>query len=152
MMMGGDMAQMMGMMRMMHGQMMRMGMGMGAGGMAGFGPRHIEGQIAFFKAELAITDAQAPQWNAFADALRSQAARMRQGATPATPSTAAPPTGTISAPEQIEQRIAMLANRSEAMQAVLAGMKPLYAVLTDDQKKTADTLLAEHFMNMRRGG
>ena len=35
--------------------------------------RHIEGRIAFLKAELAITDAQLPQWNAFADTLRARA-------------------------------------------------------------------------------
>lgn len=152
MMMGGDIAQMMGMMQMMHGQMMRMAMGMGPGGMgrggmAGSGLPHVEGRIAFLKAELAITDAQTPQWNTFADVLRAQAARMRQAAAPATPLA-----GTVSAPEQLERRIAMLASGSEAMQAFLAGIKPLYAVLTDDQKKTADTLMAEHFMTMRRDG
>jgi hypothetical protein len=152
MMTGDDMAQMLAMMQTMHGQMMRMSMrfgpgGMGPGGLAGSGLPHVEGRIAFFKAELAITDAQTPQWNTFAEALRAQAARMRQAAAPATPLT-----GTVSAPEQLERRIAMLASRSEALQAVLAGMKPLYAVLTDDQKKTADTLMAEHFMTMRRGG
>ena len=36
---------------------------------------HIEGRIAFLKAELKITDAQLPQWNTFADALRSDAKR-----------------------------------------------------------------------------
>jgi len=86
MMMSGDMAGMMAMMRMMHAQGMGAGMasGMMASGMmapgmmapcmmAPGGPAHIEGQIAFFKAELAITEAETPQWNAFADVLREQA-------------------------------------------------------------------------------
>ncbi len=136
MMMGGDMGRMMAMMQMMHGQPMGMGAGMGFA--------HIEGQIAFFKAELGITEAQTPQWNAFADVLRARAEKSKQAAPPAM--------GEATAPEQIERRIAMLTARSEAMQAVLGGLKPLYAVLTDSQKKTADALMTEHFMAMRRGG
>ena len=38
---------------------------------------HVEGRIAFLKAELNITEAQTTQWNAFADALRENARRMR---------------------------------------------------------------------------
>ena len=37
---------------------------------------HVEGRIAFLKAELKITEAQMPQWNAFADVLRENARRM----------------------------------------------------------------------------
>ena len=43
------------------------------------GLRHIEGQIAFYKAELHITDAQTAQWNAFADTLRSGAKQLQDG-------------------------------------------------------------------------
>src|SRR5687768_16367085 len=32
---------------------------------------HIEGKLAFYRTELGVTDAQQPQWNAFADAVRS---------------------------------------------------------------------------------
>jgi hypothetical protein len=34
---------------------------------------HIEGRIAFLKAELKITDTQLTQWNEFADVLRANA-------------------------------------------------------------------------------
>ena len=37
---------------------------------------HIEGRIAFLKAELKITDAQQPLWNAVADAMRASAQDM----------------------------------------------------------------------------
>ncbi|PWC69723.1 hypothetical protein TSH20_08840, partial [Azospirillum sp. TSH20] len=63
MMGSGMMEQMMPMMRqMMMGQQ---------GGISAMGLpfEHVEGRIAFLKAELGITDAQAPQWNAFADTL-----------------------------------------------------------------------------------
>ena len=144
MMMGGDMAQMMTMMQMMQSGMMPMGMGP-RGGRDPF--QHIEGQIAFYKAELKITDAQAPQWNAFADAMRGNAANLRQTMMQARESQA-----TISAPEQMERRIATLDAMRDAMQAMLAAAKPLYAVLSDDQKKTADELMAEHMMSMRARG
>src|SRR5689334_19396747 len=76
-MMGGDMGQMMATMH----QMMRNGMmPMGAGGMGPGGQpfRHIEGQLAFYKTELRITDAQLPQWNAFADVIRTNAKRLQE--------------------------------------------------------------------------
>jgi hypothetical protein len=131
MMMGGDKAQMM---TMMHG-----------GGGGAFG--HIEGQIAFYKAELKITDVQTAQWNAFADALRTNADHLRQAMMKAREAQ-----GAVTALEQMERRIAMLTEMHDAMQAMLVGAKPLYATLSDDQKKVADELMAEHMMTMRARG
>jgi hypothetical protein len=37
---------------------------------------HVDGRLAFLKAELKITEAQTSQWNAFSDALRENARRM----------------------------------------------------------------------------
>ena len=39
---------------------------------------HIEGRIAFLRAELNITEAQTTAWNAFADALRTNAKKLAQ--------------------------------------------------------------------------
>jgi hypothetical protein len=140
-MMGAGMAQVTGMMPMM--AMMSEGMMPMAMIPAGMQPfAHIEGRIAFYKAELRITDAQLPLWDAFAAALRGAASRIQQ----ALPS--APAGGSNSAPEQMERRITILSARLEAMQAVLAAGKPLYATLTDEQKHTADQLAAEHMMGM----
>jgi len=47
---------------------------MGMPAMLGNIADHIDGRIAYLKAELKITEAQDPLWNAFADALRSSAA------------------------------------------------------------------------------
>jgi hypothetical protein len=66
-MMGGKMP-MMNMAKMM--EMMRQS-GDGMGGMELID--HIEGRIAFLRTELKVTDAQQPAWNAFADALRTNA-------------------------------------------------------------------------------
>ena len=45
----------------------------------------------------------------------------------------------------------MLTAQLDAGQAMLAAANPLYAVLTDEQKKVADELMAEHMMAMRGG-
>ena len=133
-MMGGNMEQMMSMMRtmqMMHGTMPRDG-----GGMAMMPGQHIEGRIAFLKAELGITGGQLPQWNAFADAMRAGAKTMQTAMTanmqPGTPATA---------PARFDAMIATMTARLEAMKAASAAGKALYAVLADAQKKTADELM-----------
>jgi hypothetical protein len=116
-------------------------------GPAGMRPlQHIEGQIAFYKAELRITDAQLPQWNAFADALRSSATRMQQALAPITA------TSVVTAPEQIERRIGLVSARLDALQTLLAAAKPLYAVLGDEQKRVADQLTTEHMTGMQARG
>ncbi len=144
MMMGGDMAQMMTMMQMMRASgMMPMGMGLRGGDPF----RHIEGQIAYYKAELKITEAQEPQWNAFADALHTSAGQLRQAMMKAREAQ-----GTVTAPEQMERRIALLTALRDTMQAMLVAAKPLYATLSDEQKKVADELMAEHMMTMRARG
>jgi hypothetical protein len=63
--MGGGMGKMMDMMR----PMMAGGMGMPF--------EHVDGRIAYLKADLKITDAQSAPWNAFADTMRADAASMR---------------------------------------------------------------------------
>ena len=109
MMGGGDMGQMMsGMPMHMHGAMMPFD--------------HIEGRIAFQKAELGITDAQLPQWNAFADALREGAKTLRTAMTAAT-------------------QAGMMSTRLDVMKSIATSGKALYAVLTDAQKKTVDEMM-----------
>jgi hypothetical protein len=135
-MMGDDMGRMM--QGMMHGRM-------AAAAMQPF--RRIEGQLAFFRAELRITDAQAPQWNAFADAVRAAAERLRG----ATRQAMAGASGPGPAPQQMERRIALLTAQLEAMRAVAAAATPLYGSLSEEQRRTADELMAEHFRAIRMG-
>ena len=138
MMMGGDMGRMM---EMMHRRMEAQ---------AALRPlQRIEGQLAFYRAELRITDAQRPQWDAFADAIRAAAERLRQVYAQAAQAAAGQ---RAPAPAQLERRIAALSVLTETTRAVAAAMGPLYAALSDEQKRTADELLAEHLQDMRRGG
>lgn len=139
-MMGGDMG---GMMQQMMQQMMQGRMGNAA--MQPF--RRIEGQLAYFRAELQITDAQAQPWDVFAEAVRAQAERLRQAMQQAMAGTTGPGT----APQQMERRIALLSTHLEAMRAVAAAATPLYAALSEEQRRTADELMAEHFRAMRMG-
>ena len=140
-MMGGDMGRMMQ-------QMMQSRMA--AASMQPF--RRIEGQLAYFRAELRITDAQMPQWNAFAEAVRAQADGLRQATQQAMgPTTTAGTTGPGTAPQQMERRIALLAAHHQAMRTVATAATPLYAALTEEQRRTANELMAEHLRGMRMG-
>ncbi|MBW8269485.1 Spy/CpxP family protein refolding chaperone [Caldovatus aquaticus] len=122
------------------------GMMMDPDGMRPF--ERIEGRLAYYRAELGITEAQMPQWNAFADAMRAAAARLRQAYAQAMQ--AAAQAGT--APEQIERWIALLSARLEAIRSVADAARSLYATLSEQQKRTADALMAEHFRALRGHG
>ena len=123
----GDMP-MMGMMRMMMG---RDGMGM-MGAMA----RHVEGRLAFLKTELKITDAQLPLWNAVADAMRANAKSMGDMAGGMMGGSE-----TATLPDKLAMREKMMTAHLEALRKFKAAADPLYAALSDEQKKTADELL-----------
>lgn len=120
------------MMGMMCSMMRGGGMGsMPMGGMPMMADR-TEGRIAFLKAEIKITDAQLPLWNALADAIRANAKagmgmmdNMSQG----------------SLTERMAAREKNLAAQAEALRKFKSAVDPLYAALNDEQKKTADELL-----------
>jgi LTXXQ motif family protein len=142
MMQGMSQGGMMGMMPMMEMMSMMPMMGMAD---------HIEGRIAFLKTELKITDAQLPQWNNFADALRSNARRMTemrgammqggmmQGGT--MQGGMMGQTNTPRAPERVDRMEKMMTGMLESVRATKAALGPLYEVLSEEQKKTADALL-----------
>lgn len=109
---------------------------MGQQGAMGLPFEHVEGRIAFLKAELKITEAQAAPWNAFADTLRSNAKahqavheQMTKGDMPS------------SWPDRLAFQQKALSTRLDAMKALEATAKPLYAVLTEEQRALADRLL-----------
>jgi hypothetical protein len=99
---------------------------------------HVEGRIAYLRAELKITDAEAPQWDAVAAAMRRSAAAERalhdemhaQGGKPMT------------AVERLALRDKVTALHAENARAFTAAFTALYARMGDDQKKAADQLLS----------
>jgi LTXXQ motif family protein len=125
---GADGMPMMGMMRMMMGQDGMGGMQMMAG--------HVEGRLAFLKTELKITDTQLPLWNAVADAIRANAKGMGAMSDGMMGSSQ-----TATLPEKLALREKMMTAHLEALHRLKAAVDPLYAVLSDEQKKTADELL-----------
>jgi hypothetical protein len=144
-MMGGkmpmmDMMQMMGMMRQSGG-----GMGMAT-------IDRVEGRIAFLRAELKVTDAQNGAWNAFADALRANAKSLGEVRSSMMAGMAG------GAQQSLVDRLTLqekwLAARLEGTRAIKSALTNLVASLSDDQKKTADELLAPHMgmMAMMQSG
>jgi hypothetical protein len=131
--------------------MMRM---MGATGSEGMVTiDHIEGWIAFLRAELKITDAQTGAWNAVADALRANAKRLgevrasmmsRSGAAQQHPPTLA---------DRLELQEQWLVARLEGIRAIKPAFVSLSGTFSDEQKKTANELLAPHMgmMGMMAG-
>jgi periplasmic protein CpxP/Spy len=102
--------------------------------------RHVEGRIAFLKAELKITQAQEPQFERVAEALRANvkdSARLHEQfkADHDKPKTAV---------ERLEARVKFGEIQTQHQQRFLAAFKPLYESLSPDQKKTADELLSRH--------
>ena len=139
-----DMKEMMGNMSAMHsmGMMQMMGMmGRGMDGMATID--RIEGRIAFLRAELKITDAQADAWNGFADALRTNARKLTEVRATMMPKPGdGQPASTLTA--RLEQQEQWLAARLDGTRAMKSALVKLNEVLSDDQKKTANDLLTPH--------
>lgn len=124
------------------GGMGMMGGMMGRGGGAGAGPamlpfEHVEGRLAFLKAELAITAEQETAWTAFAEAARTNAAALRDHHRSMT-ADATPP---ADFPARIDRHLAMMTTHLEALKRLEAAVDPLYAALSEDQKKQADALM-----------
>lgn len=98
----------------------------------------IEARLAYAKATLKITPAQEAPWNALASVLRRHAAAMDQQAAQRRTVDRSQP---VSAIERMTRRQAMMSEAAIRMGEVLDAAKPLYAVLSDEQKKEADALL-----------
>jgi len=100
--------------------------------------RHIEGRIAYIKAELKITPDQQPLFDKLADALRANAqdkaakfAELRKDA--GKPMTAV---------DRLQMREKFSELRAQHTERTLAAFKPLYDSLTPDQKKVADEMMS----------
>jgi len=120
-----------------------MGRGMMRGGaMMGMGScmtgEWVDGQLAFLRAELKLTDAQGKQWDDFAKAIRANADRM------ASLHQEMLSTGmwsNLPAPDRMEKFQQMMTQHLAASKDIIGASKPLYASLSDDQKETFDILV-----------
>ena len=119
--------------------------GMMSGGMMGGDMKmsdHIDERISGIRGELAITGAQSRAWEAYARALRASAANMdrmhdemmagRSGA------------AQLTAIERLDRHDRMLAGARGNIRTSRPALARLYAVLSPEQKRKADTLLFSH--------
>lgn len=122
------------------------------GGMWGYGDEDtavafVDGRLAFLKAELKITDKQMPEWNAFAETVRTNAKDINARVRPLFASDwAAKPL-----PARLGEQEKLLAARLEAFKRMSASVTPLYASLDEAQKKTADVILLGPMGGFHRG-
>ncbi len=119
------------------------------GGFRGDAGQHIEGRIAFLKAELKITDAQTRQWDQYASFMRdvaktrAEAQAARKAAAPERP---AP--GETRQPRERTPLLERLDEQEKRLQTILqlaqkrkAATESLFKVLNDEQKKLAEDLI-----------
>jgi len=139
---GGAMGQ-----GMMGGSMMGhsgMGMMQGMGGTRGHGSMctamtsHIEGRLAFLKAEIKITPEQESLWNDYATAVRANAQAMTTRCASMMGQAGAKE---ASLPDRLDVREQFMAAQLDALRATSKALKPLYAALSDAQKQVADQLI-----------
>jgi hypothetical protein len=132
------------------GSMMGHGMMMGHRGMMG-GMRgkhggylcgrmtaHVDGRLAFLKTELKITPEQESQWNDYAAAVKDNAKTIGERCTAMM---AQSNEKTPSLPERLDAQEQFMMTRLDALRAVGKALKPLYAVLSDEQKQLADQFI-----------
>jgi hypothetical protein len=119
--------------------------GMGHEGMMGPGMMmchmggHVEGRLAYLKTELKITEAQMPQWNAFADAFRASGQKMAQHCAMMKEHGGAMMSADL--PERLNMMEQHMTMHLDSLRAIKAAVQPLYAVLSDEQKKTANEIM-----------
>jgi hypothetical protein len=126
------------------GMMGYAGMGPWMMGQGGFGPAmcgamagHIDGRLAYIRAELKITDAQEPLWKTYADAARTSSGTMLARCS----SMIGQRSSTVSVPDRLDQNEQLLAAQLDAVRAMNKALKPLYAAFSDSQKQRADQIL-----------
>ena len=101
---------------------------------------HIDGRVAYLKAELKITPAQEADWAAVEKVMRENAAeraKLRQQfeADKGKPTTAV---------DRLARREAVAEAHSKSIAAFATAFKSLYDHMSDDQRKSADALFQPH--------
>lgn len=109
----------------------------------------VEGSLAFLKAELKITDAQSSAWDSFAGKLRELSDEREQK-----PTMGMMGQENESWPDKISGMSQHASDHAARLKALADATAPLYASLSNEQKKTADeifpmTLCVSGAMGMR---
>lgn len=102
---------------------------------------HIDGQLAYLKTELKITDAQMPQWIVFANAFRADKEKNARLCKTTENEESRSKMMSGSLPDSLGMMAARLTVRLESIRAMETAVRPLYAILSQEQKKTADEIM-----------
>ena len=94
--------------------------------------RNVEDRIAYLHAQLKITPAQEPQWNTFADVMRSNGETMGQLFQQRRAET------NVTALDDMKQYATIAQAHADGMKKLVDAFDPLYSSLSPEQKKLAD--------------
>lgn len=100
---------------------------------------HINGQLAYIKAELKITEAQESQWSVFAGIFREEKEKQARACKMAQEQSRSLMSASL--PESMKMMAGNLAERLESLRAMEAAVQPLYTILSKAQRKTADEIM-----------
>ena len=101
------------------------------------------------KAELKLTDAQQAAWNTFADAYRATTQKTAKVCAAMDAAGAADHSAHKGVLEQLRMMETHMSDRLDSVRGLKNAVEPLFAVMTEEQKKTADHVLA-HVMDVGR--
>jgi hypothetical protein len=111
---------------------------------------HVDGRLAYLKAELKLNDAQQNAWNLFADNYRAAAARTAQQCEKMDDKT-----GDHAAHKGVLGHLGMMESHMTAhldsVKAIKGAIEPLFNVLSEEQKKTANEVMTG-MMGLGMGG
>jgi len=114
--------------------------------------RHVEGKLAFLKAELGITPGQEGAWQEFAAVIRDGAqarADARQSRGRARAGGEGPRSAGLD--ERIDRGLEVMEQRYQAFREVALAARTLYAELTPAQQAIADELMPRRYSRGRHG-
>jgi hypothetical protein len=96
----------------------------------------MEARLAYIKADLEITEAQMPAWDAYADAVR-----VRHDAMESVHADMMKAKGNGSAVDRMDAHIKAMETMVDSLKALKPATDALYAALSEEQKEKADQLL-----------
>ena len=106
----------------------------------------VERRISDLHTQLKITDQQSRQWDAFAQVMRDNAKNTGQAFHERSQKLSA-----MSAPDAMKSYADLTQTHADNMKKLSSSFSDLYAVLSDEQKQTADTLYRNQKLGHNKG-
>ncbi|MGJ0509114.1 MAG: Spy/CpxP family protein refolding chaperone [Methylocystis sp.] len=100
---------------------------------------HVDGQLAYIRAELKLTPAQEAQWNVFATVFRDEKERQALNCRRAQDQNRQ--MAAASLPDSMRLRAQHLSEQLDSLRRLDAALQPFYESLSKEQKKVADDIM-----------